>query len=239
MKKLFFAISCLILTFQAYSQEKLTLGLSAGLSKPMGDFASTEMDTSADGFTTGLAKPGLSVDFTGNYKINKNFGLMCLVRYQSNALDEDAMLGLMSDAISSGVSVTIDSKPWKTYSFMGGVNHSFPLMDKLSLESRVLVGASMVKSPDFDLGASIFGFTFTSNTKGESQTSFSTLFGTGVKYKITDKIGVTANVDYWMTSTKTKSTTTDSSGESSTDVSTDPLKMSTLNLNLGIAYKLF
>jgi opacity protein-like surface antigen len=112
-------------------------------------------------------------------------------------------------------------------------------MDKLSLESRVLVGASMVKSPDFDINASLFGFTFSSNTKGESVTSVSTLFGTGVKYNVTDKIGITANVDYWMTSSKTKSTTTDSTGDTSTDESTDPIKISTLNFNLGIAYKLF
>ncbi|MBK8416064.1 MAG: hypothetical protein IPL22_17105 [Bacteroidetes bacterium] len=77
----------LFLFTSTFSQDRGHIGLSAGLSAPMGDFASNKSSDENAGFAT----TGFLFDFSLNYKLNKTLGIEGLVRVQLNGTDAEAL----------------------------------------------------------------------------------------------------------------------------------------------------
>lgn len=232
MKKLIILSALALGVMQGFSQNKTFVSLATGSSIPLGNFASS----SPNNPDAGLAKAGMHFDLSGSYKITKHFGLTGLLRYQFNSFNEDAFRSAINPEGSPfPINLGIESKPWKSYTYMIGLNGIVPLNKKLSWESKAMLGLSTVKSPDYKVTMNIMGVSGEVSATGKPSTYGSLLLGTGIRYQLKERWHLTAQADYWLTETEVKSTITSSDGTTESS-SGQYMNLSTLNIGIGVGY---
>ncbi len=232
MKQILILLTCLFGTSQVFSQEKAHIAISSGLSLPLSNYGSSDLNKE----NAGLAKTGYAIDLSGYYRINPHFGISGLIRHQRNGLDEDVLKAALSP-FALGGSLDIKSKPWRINTYMVGLNGSVPINNKLSWESKFLIGASTVTPFDMEMNVSFMGINQSSKTEGQPSTYGSLLLGSGIKYDLNSKFLILGNVDFWITETQLKMKSTEPDGTTTTE-SGSYMNISTLNFSLGLAYKL-
>lgn len=232
MKQILILLTCLFGTTQVFSQEKAHIAISSGLSLPLSNYGSSDLNNEK----AGLAKTGYAIDLSGYYRINQHFGLAGLIRHQRNGLNEDVVKAVFSP-FTAGGSLDFKSNPWRINSYMIGLNGSVPINNKLSWESKLLIGASTVTPFDMELTMNFMGSTETMKSEGQASTNVSLLLGSGLKYDLNDKFLILGNADFWITETQPKTKGTQSDG--STSIESGPyMNITSINLSLGLAYKL-
>lgn len=233
MKKLILLVTFVIVSFTStFSQDRGHIGLSAGLSAPMGDFASNKSSDENAGFAT----TGFLFDFSLNYKLNKTLGIEGLVRVQLNGTDAEALADEFSAIIPAGISGTVESGRWVTVGFLGGLTASFPLTERFSFNSKILIGVQTTSSPELNVTLNGPGGSEWVKQESGNGAAFAYLIGAGFKYGITEKADLLINIDYVGAEPEFSDVvTTSSSGESAKGSFDQP--MSTFNFGLGVALK--
>ncbi|GAB1449049.1 MAG: hypothetical protein LCH37_07955 [Bacteroidetes bacterium] len=232
MKKGIILSAILFGAIHGFTQNKSFIGLSSGLSLPLGNFASTSQNNP----TAGLAKAGMQIDLSGSYLFSKHIGVCGLLRYQANPVNEDAIRDAMNPSGNPfSIDFTLKTKPWKSFTYMAGINGIIQLNPKLSWENKAMIGLSTVKSPDFDLSVNFMGVNETGSISGKPSTYGSLLLGSGLRYNVKNNWCLSAQIDYWLTETELKSTTKNSDG-SIEESSGQYMNLSTLSIGLGIGY---
>jgi len=198
----------------------------------MGDFASKDPNNNAAGF----AKGGLLIDLGFNLKLNKNFGLTALIRRQSSTTDAQAMADEISKNFGAGTTTTVNSGNWVIGGYMGGASGSFPLNDKISIETKALIGFLTASSPSIKIDITDGSNSVWVEQEKASSTAFSYLIGAGLKFDLSDKFCLLANIDYLGSNPEFVGVVTKNSlGQSEKD--TWSQGFSTLNYSVGLGYK--
>ena len=174
--------------------EKYLVGFSIGPCIPIGDFGSTDVHNS----NAGLAKTGAIFDVSFVYKFNKNFGISALMRGQSNPVDAQVIADgfAASMTVGSGV-VTTKTSAWSAGYYMAGYYGAFPITEKLSVESRAMIGFANATSPMLNLNVKSGTSSVEVDQSAKNAFAFSYLFGVGFKLNVGKKrMYLAANIDY-------------------------------------------
>lgn len=209
------------------------IGISFGPSFPVGDLGSKDVDKEGAGW----ANPGLVGELTFGYTLgNGHFGLMGIVRGQSNAMDADGFEDELQN-IDPTIEWDVEAESWKLGGVMFGMFGSLPVSPKAYFEPRFLLGFMRATSPEYTLNASYMGTSIWVKQSDATAAALAFLVGAGFKFDIGTNVYLLANLDYLGTNPEFKNIElTASDGSRFTD--TFSQKMGTFNMSLGIALKL-
>ncbi|MBK9148518.1 MAG: outer membrane beta-barrel protein [Flavobacteriales bacterium] len=125
---------------QAQDEPKGYLGLGFGVASPLGEFRSTE------GKSAGYASDGAAFQLEFGYLLGKHFGVAAMVRGTGNATSDKALTADFNNSLG-GLDLKVEPGLWVTGSLLVGGMGAFPLNEKWSFTSRLLVGFASVSSP--------------------------------------------------------------------------------------------
>ncbi len=177
-----------------FAQDKGYVAFSIGANSPTGNFGST--DAKQFYSSTGLANPGPLLDISFAYKLGKNIGIAAIMRAQGNGINENALKTELQKSIPNNVSATYEAAGWGLGAYLTGLYGSFPISEKVSFESRALIGVVNARTPDIKttlIGPSLIG---TVRINSISAVSFAYLLGAGFKFDVGRKVCLLLNLDY-------------------------------------------
>lgn len=125
---------------RAQNEPKGYLGLGFGVASPLGEFRSTE------GERAGYASDGAAFQLEFGYRLGKHFGVAAMVRGTGNATNDKALKADFSNGLG-GLDLKVEPGLWVTGSVLVGGMGAFPLNEKWSFTTRLLVGFASVSSP--------------------------------------------------------------------------------------------
>jgi len=213
-----------------YAQKKSTIAINIGVSIPAGDFASKNVENPE----AGLANTGISIGFSYDYQVVKNFGVSTLVRVENNSFDSQTLSSGYDRTIGSTWTTTADE--WTSYNFLIGGYYSFTATPKIRIHIKGMAGAANIKQPPFESTTSYQGNNYSINISEKKTTAFSYLLGAGVKFDITGKLAILAGVDFSAAQPKFKEMAYSTNVGSALPV-TGKVRFSTVNMSTGIGYK--
>jgi hypothetical protein len=228
MKKRLLVILLCISSY-AFAQDKGYIALSGGGAIPLGKFANTDVNAN----DVGYAKAGGFFDLSFNYKLYKNFGISSILRAQFNGFNTKAVTDQ-----NSGQNKSTSAQPWKTQSLMAGAYYALPLGKKFSFESRAMLGASNAILPQVDQSSTFLGNNYTSTTHSKSAIALSYLLGVGAKMNIRSKLCALFTVDYTSSNPNFKQVESSTTFNNMTQYTDVKLRISSLNIGLGIGFRL-
>ncbi|MFK5855052.1 MAG: outer membrane beta-barrel protein [Bacteroidota bacterium] len=183
MKKILIAILFISQFSFGQSVNRQYIGLSVGPSFPLGDFKKAVLADS----TSGFAKTGIALSFDYAYRFTHNFGMMIVINYSGNSIDNISYKDQLEDA-HPGYGVSVESTyNWSSGGIFLGPYLRFPLTSKLSWDIRALGGYFNSYSPRVLIRTTKID---DPNVKGEyyiersRANNFGYMLGTGFKYKV-------------------------------------------------------
>ena len=252
----------LLISSLAFGQTKPTFSINSGIALPIGNFGAN--DESAK---NGFAKSGPQVNLGINWPLNKKFGIELMAHGQLNPLDTRGLankfngqsfyspvaVGYSPGSVEligmPGSPVTnwkFEKASWQTAGLLVGPTINLPINDKLSFTGKVMAGAMYVVKPEIEGRAELNpGYAQFSQIKQDA-VAFSYSANAGLKWKITDRISLTAGVSYFAVPEATFKKVHTIYGEYGTggfgtenfESYTIKQKISTLNFNIGIIIRL-
>lgn len=235
MNKIIFSMMAfLIIASQSYGQDdKGYIGISLGPSIPMGDLSSKDADNEAAGW----ANTGAVFDISFVYRLGEgNFGITALLRGQANPTDAQGLADELANQVA-GVNWTVESDGWGIGGLMFGGFGSFPLSEKATFDTRAMIGFLSASSPEITITGTGAGGTAWVKQGSTTATSFAYLVGAGFKFDINSKLYLLTNLDY-LGSNPEFSNVELIASDGSRETDTWSQSMGTLNLSIGIAFKL-
>lgn len=181
-------------------KDELLLGLSIGLSNPMGDFAKNEIMINDNGEleTNGqFAKNGLAFDFSANYRLGYYFGFAGRILGGTNKIDLNEYNNILEEQLSGTNSdLIISSKGWGNAGGYLGAYLVIPV-NNLYIDARIMAGYMNLFAPQFNYLVYEDGsLTETYIQEKYSAGGFSYDFGLGLKYKFSGNQFLLLNGDY-------------------------------------------
>jgi hypothetical protein len=233
MKKttILFAVAALIAT-TCFSQDKGYIGISLGPSIPINDFASRDGNNNSAGWAT----TGANFDITFVYKLGKSLGLSALLRGQANSVDNIAYSNELTKQV--GGSWTVDSKSWTMGGLLFGGYGSFPISDKVSFDTRAVIGFLNATSPELNLTLNGSGGAGWVRQSSVSANSFTYLLGAGFKFGVSNKICLLANLDYLGAKPEFRDVELTSGSGGAPTKYTFSQKFGTINFGFGVGLRL-
>jgi len=198
MKKFTIALSLFglsLLAFNAKAQDdkpqvKSYIGISSGLSYPLGLFKSTDYNNNKSGF----AKKGVVIALDGSFKLYNNLSLTTIFSYQDhgqlNNNDETILSNGYRASYNDYTSTVTGSNRYTSLALMLGPQYSF-LFGKFTVDARVFGGfIKSLSTPQVEVDLTDFDNKFSYFTQ-YSSSSIKLAYGGGVglRYNITDGIG--------------------------------------------------
>jgi len=233
MKNFLIVLTLFLLTgTKCLSQDKGYIAISLGPSIPIGDFASKDANNNSAGWAT----TGAIFDISFAYKLGRNFGLSALLRGQANGIDNDAFASEL--AKQAGGNWTVDSKAWSIGGLMFGAYGSFPISDKVSFDTRAMIGFLNATSPELNVTLNGSGGAAWVKQSSVSATSFSYLIGGGFKFDVGHKICLIANLDYLGAKPEFRDVEVTSSAGGAPNKSTFSQGFGAINFGFGIGLRL-
>jgi hypothetical protein len=215
-----------------HAQDKGFVAIHLGPSLPMGDLAGKSLSDPSAGF----AKTGYQFDASFGYKLADKFGVTTMIRRQSLGYDVDAIAGpLMLFSALFGSQLTVESTNWGISSLLAGGYGDFAIGEKIAINPRLMVGLSRVSLPEITIEGSVMGTPIEMTTSADAAMSFSYLLGAGGRYNVSEKIFVSANLDYLGAKANFKNIkTTSSAGGMVTTEDGGAHKQSIATFNIGV-----
>jgi hypothetical protein len=166
----------LIAWFQTSAQEKTRIetkgyiGLSLGPSFPLGNFA----DKNSDNNKAGYAKTGIGITLANfGYKFGKHLGISA------------ALLSSVNSARSKDLPMQ-SPMPWSLFSFLVGGLYTKNIGTSY-FDGRCMVGYATISSPSYYF------------IDWDSASSFSYMFGIGIRPRIGNRFSLNFTLDYFHT----------------------------------------
>ncbi len=169
----------------------LTFGLRAGISIPLGDFASNQLDGGS--FTT----TGLTASGELNYAVFKGFGVLLQAGIQMHPIDVGALgyARVLDDPFLEDV--YIRSEAFQVVHLVGGLSYHRTLLNRFSANGKVFTGIIFAKTPYqlhkpryFMVGPDYFEIT------SARDRSWAYGAGLGIAYRMNDCIRVGVESDF-------------------------------------------
>jgi hypothetical protein len=232
MKTLITALSFMFLSLVVFAQENRRgyIGIALGPSIPFGDYGSADQDNHGAAFATN----GSQFNMNFGYKFSKRIGLAGLWNGNSHALNQDKLEEMVAKAYPD-LDWDVVSHGWSSMAIMGGPLISFPY-NRMDLDMKALFGYASSTSPFITITAIDGRTTLETNQFSASAVSPAFNLGVGLRFKASEKTGLSINMDYYSTRPEFTIKTYSSFGPSSTD--TGEVHMHMLNISFGIGYRL-
>lgn len=212
------------------------VGVTGGISTPMGNFAKTDYDNNASGF----AGAGYNLGITGTYFLTRHFGINALVSYSQYSFK-----GIQHIADGFHESFDVDSSSATTkgsdhsISILVGPYYTVPLSAKLSVHFRLLAGITSSTLAGWDVVLTDAGIThppLTQNTS--SATAFGLQGGIGLHYTIARHWGVMLNGDYFYSKPNFAIENLDRNANAGREISSYNQPLAGINVNITLLYEL-
>ncbi len=225
------------LTLQAEDKAKNYLGFLAGSSFATGDFSSTGTGTLNNwNNSAGFAKTGFNVGVEGAYYFGANLGVVGTINFSDHgrfvAGDVQKLGDSFTDAFAVDESTVKTTGRYRSLTFMAGPQLSFPFRT-LTIDIRAMGGLlTSLSTPEITvLLEDQTDATFTQ--KSSTTSAFGWMAGAGLRYALTDKLGLMFRADY-ISSDGVKIENTNRANNAGRLVTKQP--MSWVNTTIGIAY---
>lgn len=234
-------------TVSEEDDKKFNIGLSAGTTIPLQDYAST---TNSNDSTqvSGYAQTGVHFNATASYKIIKYLGAMVMVGGNINSCNP-------SSSSSAGAAITPSGSHY-VGQYLAGPYVSVPVGKKFSVEVRALVGLITAAYPKLSESTSAslgtyYSYSITTELAFKHGAAFGYSAGLGGKYMLGEHFGLMLNAAYSGSSMNFPGSTfhieQKSSGLFSTTVpintnttttrtNTTHMSIGMINISVGIAY---
>lgn len=187
----------------------------------------------------GWAKIGACVNASLRYRIFHGLGLLAMIRWQSNSIDDAGLTNLLRHYSSADWNVT--SKPWTRLDILFGAFYSLPSRGKITVAPHVLTGIGKITPPEiveaFNTNHNGLYISGQSKWDATSRPGPVVLAGLRVKYNAGKKLGVLMSFDFSYTWYVTKiNLSTEPFG---TNTRTETLqRMVTGNISAGLSWRL-
>ncbi len=201
MRRFFLSVLSCLLILNSFSQQYNNyLSLSLGPAIPVGKFASTNGNDP----NSGLAKIGGLLDLSYIYRFhNSSFGISGSLRARINNINGKAFLSpLMNE--NPGYKWPDLHISWKAGAFMAGGYHTCALTKKISLDEELMFGLADAWLPAVNIVAikSLSDFpgdadVLFANSQKTHALAFSSVLKVGASLRLTNRITLVANLDYW------------------------------------------
>ena len=170
--------------------KKMFVGVSVGAGIPLANYGKSDTLNSSDTtHLTGWAKTGFHFNVKAGYYFTNNVGAMIQIGGNMNSYNSDAL------AKAEGLTAPATVKATSNYigSYLVGPCFKFPVSDKLTVEARALGGLMTAKLATVteDIPSFIKNEISYTATK-----AFGYNVGLGLKYNVSDNIGITLGADY-------------------------------------------
>ena len=216
--------------------DKAYLAITVGANSPMGAFGSHDASSNA----SGMANSGISFDVSLNNKMSKHIGFAIVLRQQNNSFDKEAVLKeQLSQPSLSGWQGTIKATPWVCNMLMTGVYGSFEASEKISLETRVLIGFANSHSTALTFDMYRSGYTsFWVKQSSVKSSGFGYFVSAALKYNLGKRICFLVGADYAASKAEYKDIVISDSfgGESKTNISQD---IAAVSFNFGLGFRFY
>jgi hypothetical protein len=231
---------CTFIINSTYAQQemvhpdsKLYIGISGGLSVPMGNFARTDYADSKSGF----AKMGGNIGITGTCFLTKHFGITALVSYQGYGFKSAQNLanGYKEDFAVDSATATIQGSNY-TIDALVGPYYSCTLRRNLFLDVRALAGITSAHLA----GNTIYLEDQTAATFGQKESAATALavqFGAAIRYNLCKHWGVSLGLDYFSSKPDFSIENTNRKNEAGRIINSYHQPMQGINTNLGLVYR--
>ncbi len=232
MKKLYLIVILIFITSNIIAQEftdKGYIAFSVGPSFPLGDYASVDENNEK----AGLAATGAIFDLSFAHRLGKNFGIAAILRSMSNPVDVNQILDRHYSP--TGLTYSVEADSWSHIGIMIGAFCSFPIQNSPTVfETRLLFGAMSAKVPQISISTST-----TSSEISESKSAgcLAFLIGGNFRFMADKKISILTGLDFYKCSVEFPNVKT-THPDGSTHKDTFTQSVSTINLSIGIAYRL-
>ncbi len=126
-----------------------SIGISAGVSLPMGNFAKNDYKNN----TSGFAGTGYNIGLNGTKFLNKNWGISFLLSYTKfGSYDgmQSLAYGFQKDFEVDSASATVKNTS-HLINFLIGPTYSIPICKNLFIETRALVGITSAELAGWDV----------------------------------------------------------------------------------------
>jgi hypothetical protein len=244
--KVFFIITALFISLSVFSQQNPSnfIEIDGGASFPMGNWGKTSTASSLMSIqgtindTHGYANIGVFGALDGAWFFSKHFGIGGMFKYGTYSLK-----GV--DSLSQGYEESFDVDTTRTtpthytmWSILPGLYFDLPLAKKLSLTARGLVGIAHSTTPQIVVTIEDGGvFDTPIEQYSASQASFAFNLGAGLRYRITNCLGIGLRADYFYTKPDFTINNSSRVNNAGREVKEYNQPLESINLSLGIAYQ--
>lgn len=215
----------------SYQDKKGFLGLSAGGSLPIGQFAScAPTDKQA-----GMAAMGTALNLSAGYRLTGRVGLMIRGEQQRNAIQTYALLNDVYPSETDTWNASADD--WSVTTVMGGPYLLFP-MGRFTLDTRLLAGRAWAVLPGTRMSGNFGSVNVSVQTTGSPSTATALGGGVSVRYRLGRSLSVHLNGDYTRARFLFDNLTTtaqSNNGRSESSLYSSSRTVSTVSVSAGIA----
>jgi len=234
MKKLILLLTTFVAVLTASAQH-FTVSLNGGAAIPTGNFSKGDYANEASGF----AKTGGHFNITGTYFINKHFGIGALAGYTRFGFKGAQSLSDGYKEDSGTDSTTLYTKGSNhAWTFLVGPYYKIDAGKKLIVTLRALGGYTRTHLAGFQ----VFYEDYTDNAMSQREASggaFGWQAGLGLAYRITPKLSVQLNGDYFMSKPDINIRYDDFIVNSGRRLSSYNESIGGITATIGVAYTLF
>ena len=247
MTKFLYTALALCIAGVSYGQKGTTiLEFDGGASMPLGNWGKTStaaslMSTNGTiGDNHGYANTGGFFSADGAWFFSKYFGIGGMFKYGTYNLK-----GV--DSLSQGYEESFDVDTTRTYvtdykmwSITPGLYFNMPLISKLSLTARALIGIASAKTPQIYVNIEDGGVTDPPAIQySASKVAFATDLGVGFRYYIIRGLSVNIKADYFYTKPDFTINNTQRNTNAGREVTSYNQPLESINFSAGLAYTIF
>ncbi|HEY8937795.1 MAG TPA: outer membrane beta-barrel protein [Cyclobacteriaceae bacterium] len=202
-RSIFFCTTFILISIALQAQNKVNnyIGFSAGVSTPSGNFSKTETGSLNNwNNKAGFAKTGFAIGVEGAYYFLPKLGLAGTLYYSNHggfSKADAAKLGdSYTDAFGVDESTVKTSGSYSSVNVMLGPQFSFPI-NKLTVDVRALAGIiQSLSTPEMTVQLEDNTSTLLKQ-KSSTATASGWQVGAGLRYALTDKLGLMFRADYF------------------------------------------
>jgi hypothetical protein len=240
-KSIFFYTAFTLIIITSYAQNKVSnyIGFFAGASTPLGDFSKTKTGSLNNwNNNSGFAKTGFAFGVEGAYYFLPKLGLAGTLYYSNHggfSKADAAKLGdSYTDAFGVDESTVKTSGTYSSVNVMLGPQLSFPI-NKLTVDVRALGGIiQSLSTPEMTVQLEDNTSTLLKQ-KSSTATALGWQVGAGLRYAITNKLGLMLRADYF-NSDDIKIENENRSNNAGRLVTKQP--MSWINASIGLVFRI-
>lgn len=218
------------------------IGVSGGISLPMGNWGKSNFISSTTGYVndpSGFADKGAFGSIDGAWFFSHHFGIGALFSYGTHQTKDINTLSAGYQDSFDVDQVTTSASSYKTWSFMPGVYFDQRIWKKLSFTARALAGITHTTTPAISVAVEDGGIDDgTFEQKSASKTAFGFDGGIGLSYKVVKCVAINLRGDYFYSRPDFTIDNTERHNAAGRLVNNYNQALAGVNVSLGVAFLL-